>query len=188
MDENKGGIPEQEAPDLSGTGAAEEPETEQEGAQGNPSAAADEPVAEPKNDKQSAREDVGQKPPDRTPASKGTEGSGQNAAQEPAEPDPLAQAKELLSTATQALLTSRAEGEAARLNIPEARVKHVLRMAELDGIDPMAADAAEKVKQALENVLADVPELRGGGTGTAGAFRKKSDAPADAFERGFLKG
>ncbi len=83
------------------------------------------------------------------------------------------------------LLTARAETEAARLNIPAERVPYVLRLAELDGIDPKGQDAAQQVRAAIDKVLGDVPELRGGGTGATGAFKTQRAAPKDAFERGF---
>lgn len=83
------------------------------------------------------------------------------------------------------LLTARAETEAARLSIPAERVPYVLRLAELDGIDPKGKDAARQVREAIDRVLGDVPELRGGGTGATGAFKSQRAMIKDAFERGF---
>lgn len=83
------------------------------------------------------------------------------------------------------LLTARAETEAARLNIPAERVPYVLRLAELDGINPKGKDAVQQVRTAIDKVLGDVPELRGGGTGATGAFKSQRAMVKDAFERGF---
>lgn len=89
------------------------------------------------------------------------------------------------------LLTARAETEAARLNIPAERVPYVLRLAELDGIDPKGKDAAQQVRAAIDKVLGDVPELRGGGVGTGSPgnyARQQAVSPQDKARQDFARG
>ncbi|MGN1370188.1 MAG: hypothetical protein ACI4WX_15060 [Aristaeellaceae bacterium] len=63
---------------------------------------------------------------------------------------------------------------AALAGVPKERIPYVMRMADVTGLDPTAADAAEHYQQAIDKVLADVPELRGGaGTGSTGNFARK---------------
>lgn len=69
---------------------------------------------------------------------------------------------------------------AALAGVPKERIPYVMRMADVTGLDPTAADAAEHYQQAIDKVLADVPELRGGaGTGSTGNFARK---PVDAVD------
>lgn len=99
----------------------------------------------------------------------------------PEEPDDR---DELIATLREALLTAKAQIVCARLGVSEARTAYVLRLANLDAIDdPLVADAA--IREAVQAVLADVPELRGAGTGAYGAFRVRRAPAKDAFERGF---
>lgn len=86
---------------------------------------------------------------------------------------------------SEALLKAKAELVCARLGVPAARVVYVLRLAELGGIDPLLGD--DMIREAVSKVLADVPELRGGGTGASGAFRAAQAPLKDAFERGLEK-
>ncbi len=182
MDEKTIGIPETDAiatPDAKETKDA----TPKAEAEGTPEAA--QPEAEPKDDSQSDQEAADQAAPANPSAGNG---NGAESRQEEAQSDPLAQANEKLAFMTEKLLTACAQAEAAKLSIPENRVPYVLRMADLNGIDPTAEDAAGMVREVLEKVVADVPELRGGGTGSPGAFRRKVETPMDAFERGFRNG
>ncbi|MDY5514684.1 MAG: hypothetical protein SPG32_08095 [Candidatus Ventricola sp.] len=69
---------------------------------------------------------------------------------------------------------------AALAGVPKGRIPYVMRMADVTGLDPTAADAAEHYQQAVDKVLADVPELRGGaGTGSTGNFARK---PVDTVD------
>ena len=69
---------------------------------------------------------------------------------------------------------------AALAGVPKERIPYVMRMADVTGLDPTAADAAEHYQQAIDKVLADVPELRGGaGTGSTGNFARK---PVDTVD------
>ena len=69
---------------------------------------------------------------------------------------------------------------AALSGVPKERIPYVMRMADVTGLDPTAADAAERYQQAIDKVLADVPELRGGaGTGSTGNFARK---PVDTVD------
>ena len=64
--------------------------------------------------------------------------------------------------------------------MPKERIPYVMRMADVTGLDPTAADAAERYQQAIDKVLDDVPELRGGaGTGSTGNFARKPVDPVD---------
>ena len=91
---------------------------------------------------------------------------------------------EIIATLREALLAAKAQAVCARLGVSEARAAYVLRLANLDGIDdPLTADNA--IREAVQAVLNDVPELRGGGTGVSGAFRVRRAPAKDAFERGF---
>lgn len=91
---------------------------------------------------------------------------------------------EIIATLREALLAAKAQAVCARLGVSEARAAYVLRLANLDGIDdPLTADNA--IREAVQAVLSDVPELRGGGTGVSGAFRVRRAPAKDAFERGF---
>ncbi len=92
--------------------------------------------------------------------------------------------EELIATLRDALLTAKAQIACARLGVSEARTAYVLRLANLDTIDdPLVADVA--IREAVQAVLTDVPELRGVGTGACGAFRARRAPVKDAFERGF---
>jgi hypothetical protein len=193
MDETRDVATEQEAAAVSASTEATEPENQEQAQQGSTEQAAAQSQTNPKNDSQSEQGD-GQKPKEDKAAAGGAAGRVQS----PAEGDPghagaddvLVKTQEQLANAKQALLTTSAEAAAARLGIPEGRVKHMLRMADLKGIDPMAVDAGPKVQAALEKVLEDVPELRGGtGTGSPGAFaRQKEPTAAEKAEADFRRG
>lgn len=107
----------------------------------------------------------------------------------PAQPPEAAQPvspEDALSALQRALLEAKALLACARLGVSEARAAYVLRLAALDGItDPLTEDDA--IREAVQTVLTDLPELRGGGTGVSGAFRVPHAPAKDAFERGFEK-
>lgn len=188
MDENKSAAQEQNAAAVTDAGDMAKAEGAEAAGAENPAQAEAGSGTDGKNDTQTAQEAASQGAVEGTPPHQDADASGQGASQAADEPDPLVKVTEQLASATKALLTTRAEAEAAKLAIPESRVKHVLRLADLTNIDPAAADAPGKVREALEKVLSDVPELRGGGTGSPGAFRQKAETPQDAFERGFRRG
>lgn len=74
---------------------------------------------------------------------------------------------------------------AALAGVAKERIPYVMRMADVAGLDPSAADAAERYQQAIDKVLEAVPELRGGaGTGSAGNFARKPVKEQDAFLTG----
>lgn len=102
----------------------------------------------------------------------------------PEEAAPSQDKDEIISALRQALLIAKAQAVCARLGVSEARTAYVLRLSALDGVeDPLTGDDA--IRQAVQTVLSDVPELRGGGTGVSGAFRIRRAPAKDAFERGF---
>lgn len=69
---------------------------------------------------------------------------------------------------------------AALSGVAKERIPYVMRMADVAGLDPSAADAAERYQQAIDKVLEIVPELRGGaGTGGTGNFARKPVKEAD---------
>lgn len=115
---------------------------------------------------------------------------------QPEEPAQQPDAAQAASTATpaedplaalqRALLEAKARLACARLGVSETRTEYVLRLAALDGVDdPLTGDDA--IREAVQAVLSDLPELRGGGTGVSGAFRVPHAPAKDAFERGFEK-
>jgi len=79
---------------------------------------------------------------------------------------------------------SEARAAAAALGVPENRLDYAARLANAADIDPEQPGAREAIAAAVQRVLTDVPELRGGaGTGqNRGARRFRRDA----FERGFM--
>lgn len=93
------------------------------------------------------------------------------------QPDAAAQ----LAAANQRALQAELRGAAAIAGVPRDRIPYVLRLADTSGIDLTAADADAKVTAAIEAVLADLPELRGGavGTGSVGNFARKSTTAED---------
>lgn len=112
-----------------------------------------------------------------TSAAGGREAESGDAAQSQAEESEKWQKR--LKAMEQTLLATTAQAAASKLGVPEARVQYALKMAELDGIDVTAADAAERVRAAIAKVIADVPELApkaAEGTGSAGAFRRETQA------------
>ena len=79
---------------------------------------------------------------------------------------------------------SEARAAAAVMGVPENRLDHVARLADLSGIGPEEEGARERVAAAVRAVLKELPEVRGGvGTGQATAKRKPR---RDPFERGVL--
>lgn len=78
----------------------------------------------------------------------------------------------------QRLAESELRSAAALAGVPREKVPYVARMADVSGINPADKDAADRYAKAVERVLSDVPELRGGsapsgaapaGTGGAGS-------------------
>ena len=111
-------------------------------------------------------------------------GTSLEAATPPQAATPLEEKDEIIAALREALLTAKAQAVCARLGVSEARAAYVLRLANLDGVeDPLTGDDA--IRDAVQAVLNDVPELRGGGTGVSGAFRVRRAPAKDAFERGF---
>ena len=79
---------------------------------------------------------------------------------------------------------SEARAAAAVMGVPENRLDHVARLADLSGIGPEEEGAGERIAAAVRAVLKELPEVRGGvGTGQATNKRKFR---RDPFERGFL--
>lgn len=71
---------------------------------------------------------------------------------------------------------------AALAGVPKERIPYAMRMADVTGLDPSAADAAAQYAAAIAKVLEAVPELRGGagvGTGSVGNFARRSPDAID---------
>lgn len=92
-------------------------------------------------------------------------------------PDAAAQ----LAAANQRALQAELRGAAAIAGVAKERIPYVLRLADTSGIDLSAADAETKIAAAIDKVLGDLPELRGGavGTGSAGNFARKPASAED---------
>lgn len=100
------------------------------------------------------------------------------------QPDAAAQ----LAAANQRALQAELRGAAAIAGVPKERIPYVLRLADTSGIDLTADDADAKIAAAIDRVLSDLPELRGGavGTGSAGNFARKPNQQLDPFLQGFM--
>lgn len=78
------------------------------------------------------------------------------------------------------LLESKARYTAYTLGISEERIDYAIRLAGLDDIDVNGADADKRIKNALSNVLGQIPEWSktskppAQGTGSAGNFARYS--------------
>lgn len=96
-----------------------------------------------------------------------------------AHPDAEAQ----ITAANQRALQAELRSAAALAGVSKERIPYVLRLADTAGIDLAAADADGKIASAIEKVLGDLPELRGGavGTGSVGNFARKPTQPTDPF-------
>lgn len=187
MDENKVDGSQQEA-QSTGMEAQAEQTAETVAAKTEPAAGATEPAAESKNDTETEHAATGKKPEEGKSAT-GAEAQAADAGAAVAAPDALATVKESLSAATKLLLTTQAEAQAAILGVKPEKIKHVVRMAELAGIDPMASDATEKIGKQVQAVLDDVPELLGTvGTGSAGAFARTTETAAERTAAEFRRG
>ncbi len=71
---------------------------------------------------------------------------------------------------------------AALAGVPKERIPYAMRMADVEGLDPSAPDAAAGYTAAIAKVLEAVPELRGSagvGTGSVGNFPRKSPDALD---------
>ena len=108
------------------------------------------------------------KPADPTPAE--TKPAEAKPQEDKPEQAPNADTQALKAT----LLAQSAELAAMRAGASPERAGYVAKLANLTGIDPATPEGAASLKAAVEKVLADVPELRGGGgTGSAGNFARK---------------
>ena len=124
-----------------------------------------------------------------------TKTDGESAAKSDAATDPEKNAEPDLKTRVadleHQLVQRTAEAAALALGIPEKRLKHVAQLAALDGIDVSAADAGVKIREAVKAVLTDVPEFisaSAAGTGSPGAFPRKTTDEKSPFQRGFEQG
>ena len=108
---------------------------------------------------------------------------------EPDATNELEQTRATMTSAIDIALKSTVRAAAVEAGIKAERVDYAVRLADLSGIDILAADAQEKIATAIGKVLADVPELKGTvgvGTGSLGNHARQSTKTLDAFERGFL--
>ena len=89
------------------------------------------------------------------------------------------------STLQRQLVTSRAETAAARLGVREERVPYLLKLCELDGIDPASSDSSAQINAELEKVLTALPEMRAplAATGSAGDHARTATPDAEAADR-----
>ena len=189
MDENKvdGSLQETQS---AGVEAQAEQTAEAVAAKTEPTAGATQPATEPKNDTETEHAAAGKEPQEAKPATGAEAKAADAGAANPDDPAAaMATVKETLSAATKLLLTTQAEAQAAMLGVKSEKIKHVVKMAELAGIDPMASDAAEKIGQQVKAVLADVPELlNAGGTGSAGAFARTTETASERMAAEFRRG
>lgn len=103
-----------------------------------------------------------------------TESDTERAQEDAPEKEQVAPLKERLANMQAKLGEYQLRTAAALAGVPKERIPYVMRMADVTGLDPTAADAAEHYQKAIDKVLADVPELRGGaGTGSTGNFARK---------------
>ena len=114
------------------------------------------------------------------PAAQKPESDTERAQEDAPEKEQTAPLKERLANMQAKLGEYQLRTAAALAGVPKERIPYVMRMADVTGLDPTAADAAEHYQQAIDKVLADVPELRGGaGTGSTGNFARK---PVDTVD------
>ncbi len=147
------------------------------GGMGEGTAPNTEPAQEPEKEK-AAQEAAAQNPPaaQEQPAEKAENPPGQEDRQED-KPDP----EKRLEAAQQRILTAELRSAAALAGVAKERIPYVLKLADTASIDLDANDAGEKIEAAIDKVLADLPELRGGagGTGSAGNFARKTGEAED---------
>ena len=74
-----------------------------------------------------------------------------------------------IAALTQRAVTAELRAAAALAGVPEAKMSYVARLAQIQGADAPGADLAALAKAAVEQVLADIPELRGGGLNLGGS-------------------
>lgn len=111
----------------------------------------------------------------------------ERAPEKPAEEDGKEALRERVAQMQAKLGEYQLRTAAALAGIPKERIPYAMRMADVEGLDPSAADAAAQYTAAIEKVLEAVPELRGGagvGTGSVGNFARKS---ADAIDPDIAK-
>ncbi len=109
-----------------------------------------------------------------------TESDTERAQEDEPEKEQTAPLKERLANMQAKLGEYQLRTAAALSGVPKERIPYVMRMADVTGLDPCAADAAEHYQKAVDKVLYDVPELRGGaGTGSTGNFARKPVEPVD---------
>ena len=85
------------------------------------------------------------------------------------------------------LIDSKARLTALSLGIDQARVDYVIRLAALDQIDVCALDADKKIKDAIGEVLTQIPEWGKTNSspepmGSKGAFRRMPIAGSDEYQ------
>lgn len=75
--------------------------------------------------------------------------------------------KAAVDAANQRLITAEAKVQAAALGVNPEKIAYVLKLADLSGadVDDKGEVNAKAVKQAIEAVLKDLPELKAGGQG-----------------------
>lgn len=85
------------------------------------------------------------------------------------------------------LIGAELRAAAALAGVPKEKIPYVVRLAEVKGADAEGADLGKLAGEAIDKVLADIPELSGvqAGTGSAGNFRRVAKPAKTAFERGF---
>ena len=114
-------------------------------------------------------------------------GEGENA--EPEQINAAAEADAKIAWLSTELLTAKATAAATALGVRPEKVKYVLRLSELGGIDISDKDADKRISAAVKQVISELPELKGEAantTGTQGYFARQASVPMTAFERGFM--
>lgn len=160
------------APDAGGTTPTEDGAIENHEA---------EPIGQPETPQQSAQQTETQAAAQNAPATEGEPAAEQKekrdterAQDTPPNEEQTVSLSQRLDTMQAKLAETQLRSAAALAGVPKARIPYVMRMADVTGLDPSAADAAESYQKAVDKVLADVPELRAGaGTGSAGNFARK---------------
>lgn len=114
-------------------------------------------------------------------------GEGESAA--PEQINTAAEADAKIAWLSTELLTAKATAAATALGVRPEKVKYVLKLSELSGIDISDKDAYKRISAAVKQVISELPELKGEAantTGTQGYFARQASVPMTAFERGFM--
>lgn len=103
----------------------------------------------------------------------------------PKEPNETETLKAQVASMRTQLTQAKAQGILAELGVSADRMPYVLRLADLGSIDAATEAGSAAMKAAMEKVLTDVPELRGGGTGGPMGHPRNPPSAANTIADGF---